>query len=949
LNPAVRIGHDAAMSLVGRAEPLQTLVSAVTRPPALVFVEGEAGIGKSSLVTELAMTTRWVAVGHCIPLREPFPFGAVLDCLRHCAPRLAEVAELSPVTGVLAPYLPEIAWRLPAAPPALPDPAAGRHLLFRAVRDLLAALGPGVLVVEDLQWADDGTRSLLRFLLTDPPDELAIVLTYRPEDTPGGGPLGGPCRPAVRTTRIRLDPLDVSQVRTMAADLLCPVSTEFAAALHAYTAGIPFVVEEVLRGLDAGAVSHVSGSGARRLLDTAPGPVMLREAMVERLDGLSGDARLIASAAAVLGEPVDAALLDGVAAIGSDRSRAAIVEALAGTVLVEVDECNYGFRHAVGRRAVYETLPGPRRQELHARAADILRARDPLRLQHLAEHSRKAGRLADWLAYGEAAADSAAAVGDASTAIALLQRLLAEPALRSSDVDRLAAKFARVSATGLDQFDVSAALGRLLFDGRMSESIRGEIRLSLGLLLVRQSDGLEASRVELELAAGELRRRPMLAARCMAVLAQPWVGTTPVAESLAWLRKVEAAIEVCDDSMWRTALLANTLGSRMHTGDPVVWERIDRLPERVDSAGEQRELARAHCNLADACSWIGHYEKARTFLHSGLRLAADCGAPYVDSIGRSTELHLDWATGNWSGLAARAGALLDSCHDLLPVSTEASLVLGSLATAKGEWAEARRHLANTGMSTPDNAFTPVVIAAHGIMIVILLSIEDFTAAAVEADRGMELLRRKGVWTWAGELVPWAVDAYCKVGRLNDATALVAELEAALDGVDAPLSHAAVQVGYGELATARDEVPLALSHFRQAKHHLDRLPQPYLSGLVAERIVTGQLALGEHTAADGLADLADSFDKLGATRDAARCRHLSRSSGAIQHSRRGRRGYGNDLSPRERDVARLVASGATNREIAEVLFLSRRTVEQHVANVLRKLNLPSRTALTEPPS
>jgi DNA-binding NarL/FixJ family response regulator len=74
------------------------------------------------------------------------------------------------------------------------------------------------------------------------------------------------------------------------------------------------------------------------------------------------------------------------------------------------------------------------------------------------------------------------------------------------------------------------------------------------------------------------------------------------------------------------------------------------------------------------------------------------------------------------------------------------------------------------------------------------------------------------------------------------------------------------------------------------------------------------------------------------------RHTFRSTGATAPSRRGRRGYGDELSPREHDVARLLTDGHTNREVAEVLFLSRRTVEQHVANVLRKLKVRSRREL-----
>ncbi|WP_217193259.1 helix-turn-helix domain-containing protein, partial [Streptomyces buecherae] len=101
------------------------------------------------------------------------------------------------------------------------------------------------------------------------------------------------------------------------------------------------------------------------------------------------------------------------------------------------------------------------------------------------------------------------------------------------------------------------------------------------------------------------------------------------------------------------------------------------------------------------------------------------------------------------------------------------------------------------------------------------------------------------------------------------------------------------------------------------------------------------AAGGAGLAGELAALAEQFAALGATRDAARCRRVLRGNGVSTPSRRGRRGYGDQLSPREREVARLVALGHTNREIADVLFLSPRTVEQHVAKVLRKLNVTSR--------
>jgi DNA-binding CsgD family transcriptional regulator len=943
-----------ARVLVGRGEELRALVSAATNPPSAVFLAGEAGVGKTRLITELAtdshLPSRWWAIGRCQPMR--FPYGAVLDALRTFATR---PVRLSPVAGVLRPYLPELAEQLPPEPGRVADPVAERHRLFRAMRELLGAFGPGVLIIEDLHWADEGTRALLRFLLSDPPPGLALVLTYREEDlSDRGGPLGGASRPApeMTTVRLRLDPLGATGVRRLAAEILGsePVSQGFAAALHEHTAGIPFVVEEVLATLDGPAeIMHASAAMARSLLDELDPPAVLREAMIERLGALSPDATLLSEVAAVVGVPVASTLLGEIARLGRDRTRAGLIEALAGGVLVEVDGGRYGFRHPAGTRALYESLPGPHRQDLHTRAMRALRKEQPLPLLRLAEHSRRAGRVEDWLTYGEAAADNAATTGDAATAIVLLQRLLTEPSLRSSDVDRLATKFGWVAYAGLEPTGPAVALERLMATHRTSEEIRGELRLGLGLLLHRQRGGPVASKVELELAAAELRPQPALAARAMAVLAEPYVGTTPLAETTAWMRRVEESIRLCDRP-WRTTLLATILASRLHVGDHAVWQDIPQLPVRVDTVEEQRQLARAHCNLADACSWTGHYEKARTFLSTGMRLANDCGAAYILSTAKSTEVHLDWLTGNWSGLAERATALLESHTDLLAITTEQSLILGSLAVAQGEWEQAERHLTATNLSTPDNAITPVVMAAHGMLITLRLATEDLDGATAAADKAMQLLRHKGVWAWAGEIAPAVTTAYLRTGRRGDAAAVVTELESAVAGIDAPMAHTALHVCAAELAHARGDPTAARAGFERARAGCAQLPRPYLATQLAERITVDRLDLGDPDpdpdAGERLAALAEEFDRLGATRDAARCRHLARRHGTVQHSRRGRRGYGDELSPREHDVARLLAGGRTNREIAEVLFLSRRTVEQHVANVLHKLGVHSRRELLD---
>ncbi|WP_033427117.1 helix-turn-helix transcriptional regulator [Saccharothrix syringae] len=957
-------------ALVGRDAELAALLGAVATQPSVVLVAGEAGVGKSRLVRELLHRPEVAPLrtlgGFCQPLREPFPYGAVLDALRTAGPCLGH-ARLSPVTGVLRPLVPELADHLPEPPARPDDPRHERHHLFRAVREVLSALGPALLVVEDLHWADDGCRHLLRFLMSDPPPNLTTLVTYRREDAPGGMPLGAAYRPppGVASVVVELGPLDVAGTRALATAILGADAVP-AERLHERTAGLPFVIEEVLRDPD------------RHLRDAVAVPALLRDAMAERLDRLPVVARRVAQAAAVLGVPADEALLAGVGAVAPERVRAALTHALRGGVLREAGEARYGFRHALAQQAVYDTLTGPERRRLHLRALRALDAGTPRPFMQLAEHSRRAGLRHDWLRHGEAAADRALEVGDPSTATTLYRDLLAEAPLTPADVDRLAVKLGQVARGGIDQHDPRATLERLLDDHRLSTAARGEVRLNLGFLLIRQFGGVRHGREVIELAIAELGERPDLAMRARAVLGQPFVGAVPLAEHERWLREVDRFVAGCADDAVRYALLANQLGSWVCVGDRAAAAELDRLPDTSTDVATRRHLARLHCNLADACALVGHFDLARDSLDRGLRLTVGAGVPFTAGTGQSTRVHLDWYAGNWGSLAERCAGLLAEYRELLPVASEVHLVLGCLAVARGDWDAAERHLAETGVRSVDNSITPVALGGFAALTRLALERGAVERACAEADRGLALARRKGVWAWLGELAPAAVDAFRAAGRVADAERLVGELAAGLADRDAPLAHVALKVCRALLAvppTGDATVPPPARHHEHAaalptarhhehattppaaRHHehaaalladarqaADDLGLRYWSAGLAERAALVDLARGCGSAVAELGRVADRFDALGASRDAARCRHRVREEGVVTPSRRGRRGYGNALSPREQDVARLLTRGRTNREIADVLFLSPRTVEQHVARVLRKLGVASRADL-----
>ncbi|MFC7615542.1 ATP-binding protein [Actinokineospora soli] len=691
-------------ALVGREDELSRLRLAIRRMPALVQVEGEAGVGKSRLVRELVEST-WphgpaVLVGYCQHLREPFILGAVLEALRRARGRLARCGELNPVTSVLRTAVPELADLLPPVPPEIGEPVFNRHLLFRAIREVLVAVGPTLLVIEDLHWADDGTLQFLRFLMADPPPELAVLVTYRREDVPWGMPLGAAYRPGAGVTAeiLALEPLDTARVRDLASAVLGvdAVSAEFARVLHEHTAGLPFVLEEVLRS----GLAALDGSDVRWASGPVEVPVLLRESVAERLAALSPDAGRLVRAAAAFAIPAAVEVLGAVAELGGDRLRPAADEVLACALLHDLGDGTCAFRHVLARQAVYGTMSSIERKDLHRRAARLLATMEPRPLVQLAEHSRLACHRGDWLAYGEAAADQALAVSDAMTASPLLRQLLAEPGLSGAEVDRLAVKLGEAALLGLDVPSSAAVLKRLLVDGRLSAGARGQVRMQLGLLLSRYANAVVEGRAQLEVAVDELGGRPDLAAKCMSALAQPFIGDIPLSSLAPWLRKAEAAIDQCEDQEQRISLIANVVGSQVAVGDRHADDRLTGLPAVPRTVGEQRQIARAHCNLGDSLTMTGRLAAAGEHLRVGVKAAEECGALYVLSAARSTRIRLDWFTGAWDGLVERARSLLVEYRELTAVASELNLVLGQLALVRGEWEAARTHLVETGVRTP---------------------------------------------------------------------------------------------------------------------------------------------------------------------------------------------------------------------------------------------------------
>ncbi|WP_235965558.1 ATP-binding protein [Micromonospora rubida] len=951
---------------VGREAELAALGTAFDSGPAVVLIEGEAGIGKSRLVGEYLVSAAGrrnrSLVATCPHFREPYTLGPIVEAVRQATDRVADLP-LSDLAGALRPLFPEWADELPAAPEPLGDVRASRHRLFRALLELLGNLDLAVLVVEDVHWADDATLELLLFLVARQSPPFSVVVTYRPEDVPVGSLLLRlTSRLPSTTTRLRLPvgPLDVSQTAQLVSSMLDAehVSQTFAGFLHQRTAGIPLVVEESVRLLrDRADLTRVGGEWVRRRLDEIDVPPTVRDSVLERVARIGPHGQAVLRAAAVLAEPSDEATVTAVSALTPAEALDGLTEALGSGLLRENNRWLVSFRHALASRAVYEAIPAPQRRGMHLRAGLSLEDRPQPPVARLAYHFREAGRTAEWCRYAELAADLALESSDEATTAALLHDLLTKAELPARTVVRLVMKVPFGAFAGRDRHaDVVDALRTVLAGGTLPPADEAVVRFRLGCVLFVTED-YEASRAELERAIQQLTHDPVKAARAMAFLAYPQGVTAPAETHLAWLRRaseMRASMSPADQLI----LTVDTASVRLMLGEEAGWEDAARLPADAESPVLRQELVRGQLNVGTEAVMWGRYAEAARRLTGSLQLAER--HQYLRYRGwiLATRLQLDWFLGEWSGLAERIDLLVDD-EDLDPAArNKALLVRTSLQAAAGTLARDDDELlaASHTLGVADVGMSPAAVLARSWLV------EGRVAEVLTlTGEALGIVAHRGVWIWATDLVPIRMDALITAERTGEAADLVAAYADGLRGRDAPAPLASLALCRAILLEAHGDRQGAATAYDRAAAAWQALPRPYDALLTRERQANCLIAAGQAEA--GLALLAEvcrDLAGLGAHADAARTAELSRAHAVDERHdvRRGRRGYGDQLSPRELEVVRLVVTGRTNREIAQALSRSPRTVAAQLNSAMRKLGVSSRTAvavsalesgvLTDPP-
>lgn len=389
-----------ATGMIGREPEMAEITDALDRVSSAskleaVFISGEAGLGKTTLVTAAAQhayaSGAHVLFGHCEEdLARPYQLFA--ESLGHYVAHVDEEELLAHVAvhgSELLPLVPALSTRFPALPSSkATDVDTQRFLLFAAVADLLAAASadvPVVLVFDDLQWADGASLLLLRHLISsEMRGRILVLATYRPDELPQAHELRrtlGVLRRFDGVNRVDLGGLDeagvASLMQTAAGHQLDAAGMELAHIVHRETDGNPFFVTELLRHLaDTGAIRRDTTGHwvATTSIDELALPESVREVIGGRIARLGDTAGRVLSLAAVIGRDFDLELLACATGTDDDTLLDVLDNASAASLVRELNTSpgQFFFSHALIQRTIYNDLGITRRARAHRQIAEAL-------------------------------------------------------------------------------------------------------------------------------------------------------------------------------------------------------------------------------------------------------------------------------------------------------------------------------------------------------------------------------------------------------------------------------------------------------------------------------------------------------------------------------------------------------------------------------------------------
>jgi DNA-binding NarL/FixJ family response regulator/tetratricopeptide (TPR) repeat protein len=942
---------------VGRAEELgsfdQVLGEVDQGSPSAIALIGEPGIGKTRFLAEFAGSAdqqgRLVLSGSASELERDLPFSVFVDALdeylRGLDPdRLTGLDE--DVRTELSQVFPSLSALATAGDVALQHERYRSHRAVRALLEELAKTRSLVLVLDDFHWADSASVELLGALLRRPPAAAVLIaLAVRPHQM--AERLYTAIERAHRekgVIRIELRALTPLEARELVG--------EEAVVLYDESGGNPFYLEQLARSLGrndgAGAAPELSLTGIEV-------PSAVAASLSEELGLLSDEAHRVLEGASVAGDPFEPEL----AATAAATSEAAAMDAIDELLLVDLVRNTdvprrFRFRHPLIRRAVYEATPGGWRLGAHERCANLLAARGATAAAraHHVERSAREGDLAAVAVLREAG-EGAARLAPASAANWFAEALRLLPATAPPG-DRIELLLARSAAqTAIGQFadshnvlleavtiapdDATVARRCAAVESLLGRHEQAGARLASAIERLPDQGSHEAVALMNELAVNlvwRARYEEMHACAERAVGAARRLGDPPLtAASLALLALAESMMgaaeraEACrreamalvdslsDEDLARHLESATRLaGTELYGGWYADGDRhASRALAAARATGQGGELFLVLVlTLGGLWRLRGKLAEAGELLDGGIEAARLLGNTHA----------LVWSLGSRSAAALHAGDValaLAAAQEAVDLSADLDEGFHSAEAA----VDLARALLETG--EPQRAVDLLVGSAGGEELVLIAGgprahyLESLTLCWLALDRPTDARRAAlAAEAWASSLqLPMAI-------------------------AWANRAAAAVDLSTGNAAAAAERALLAVAGAEEVGAPIEAALSRTLAGRALAETGARDRAVSE------LQHAAATLEACGALRWRDEAERELRKLGHHIH-RRTRPGEAGAtgleaLTSRELQVARLVVDRKTNPQIAGELFLSQKTVETHLRNIFRKVDVSSRVEL-----
>jgi eukaryotic-like serine/threonine-protein kinase len=639
--------------MVGRRAELQQLREqwqrAATGQSHLVLLSGEPGVGKTRLVREVVVHARMVGAtvmqGGCYEYEATTPYLPFVEALRRWVHgRSAEA--LRATLGELAPELarlaPEIAAVLGPLPPSPALPAAEERLrLFDHVARLLQTLSREnglLLVLDDLHWADQGTLSLLQYLMRNLREEKLLVLgAYREAELDRSHPLAAALVEWNRqriATRIALQRLPLDATTEMLATLFGQetVSPDFAAALQRETEGNPFFVEEVIKTLiEQGQIYREGADWQRRDVAELVIPQSIRAAVSRRLDRLSEGCTRVLHTAAALGKGFGYTELAAIADTGEDELLDALDEATAAQVVRAEAEGTFIFTHDKIREVLVDELNPIRRRRLHQRIGEglerLLGDEAATRAQDLAHHFVLSGDLARGMEYSLMAGSAAEKVFAQDEAIHyyLRAREAAESLKRTDDLVKIDERIGRVHEQRGEFTEAVKVFERALALTNDAPT-RAALKAQIGATYGNYGDARGLPYLEAALAELDPERQATQRALVLAVIGRYHHYRAKHLAAIEYLEKARTIAEPLGDPQTVSQIYAFFSGAYQHLArfdESMAWSRKNiELGERTGYLEAKRI---GYEFIAEDLAWAGEWPETIRYAKLNRELAERMG------------------------------------------------------------------------------------------------------------------------------------------------------------------------------------------------------------------------------------------------------------------------------------------------------------------------------------